>query len=223
MQKSIRSSMLAIFFMVCIFTPMLNAQRTRPEPATEEPIADAYTQAKIDAKENISEIKWLGCGCVGSVYAVGIAYLWGVSPDQSRLIGKSSEYVFTYTKAYKSNVRSIRTTYALIGCSVSGALAVTGCIIAMSQEECDPSCGLDETCADPLGLNSCMENFEGMGCYEPNVGCKSPESCQDEADCATGNNDNCNAGDGCSSGDGCGSSSTSANNSCGGSAEYLTK
>lgn len=211
MQKTVRFSVLIMFFLVCIMAPCLNAQRTRPATATEETFEDAYTQAKIDANEDVSKIQWFGCGC--TVYGVGIAYLWGVKPDETRFIGKSSEYIALYTKAYKQRVRSIRTRYAILGCGVTSLLAMTGCIIAMSQEECDPSCGLDDACADPLGLNSCMENFESSGCYEPGTGCTSPASCQDEADCATSES--------CGTGDGCGSSSSSSN--CGGSADYLTK
>jgi|GEM_PF-3246212 len=219
MRKNIIILIIVSFLVMYVLPSSLYAQRTRPATVTGESDAGAYETARLDAKQDVSAIKWLGCGCIGTLSAVGVAFLWGASPDEGRFVGKSSEYIYTYTRTYKRAVRSYRTKYAMLGCAITGAFATVGCIVAMSQETCDPSCGLDERCADPLGLTGCLENFEGAGCYDANEGCTAPASCQDEIDCATG--DNCGSGTSCSAGEGCSSSSSST--SCGGSAEYLTR
>lgn len=217
MRKGIYVAVIVSFLLMCVLPTSLYAQRTRP--AVNETDAGAYETARMDAREDVSAIKWLGCGCIGTIFAPGIAYLSGASPDEARFVGKSSDYIYTYTRTYKRAVRSYRTKYAMIGCGVTGVFATVGCIIAASQETFDPSCGLDDACADPLGLNGCLESFEGSGCYEPGTGCKAPDGCQDEIDCATG--ESCGSGTSCGSTEGCGSSSSST--SCGGSAEYLTR
>lgn len=166
-----RISVLMIFFVYCISGPLLNAQRTRPEPVSEETIDDAFIQAKLDAQEDVSKVQWFGCGFIGLVYGVGAAYLWGRSPDQARFMGKSSDYIYTYTKEYRSKVRSIRTKYALLGCGVSGAILMVGMIIALSTTECDPSCGLtDNTC---LTDENCST---AEGCSSGDNGCGSSSS-----------------------------------------------
>lgn len=82
---------------------------------------DPCIQAHLDAERQTSDILWLGAGCLFGCLGLGAAYLIEPSPRAMNLVGKSPEYVATYTDCYKDKGRSLQTNKALIGC-IAGAL-----------------------------------------------------------------------------------------------------
>ncbi|HOK22809.1 MAG TPA: hypothetical protein PKU94_02585 [Candidatus Hydrothermia bacterium] len=92
--------------------------------AETEELRNACTQAEFDAKKDVNGTLWLAIGFFGSIFGVGAAYLFEPTPPPSRIMGKSSEYVATYTDCYKVAGKSVQTKSALRGCVVSGVLIV---------------------------------------------------------------------------------------------------
>jgi len=84
--------------------------------------SQAMAQAQVDASNDVSGCLWLGGGFLFGPIVVGAAYVIETSPSATRFLGKSPEYVATYTDAYKKKARSIQTTNALIGCLASSVL-----------------------------------------------------------------------------------------------------
>ncbi|TET47144.1 hypothetical protein E3J62_02355 [candidate division TA06 bacterium] len=93
--------------------------------------------AEAAAEAEVNKLLWLGGGFLLGPVIVIVAMVATPSPPQTRLIGKSPEYVAAYTDAFKAKGKSIQTTQSLIGCLV-GTVATCGCyfiLIAAAETE----------------------------------------------------------------------------------------
>jgi hypothetical protein len=111
---------------VCVLAAAVLAAPVLAQTSETE---EARSAAKADAKRDLSWFPWFAAGCLLNVIGVGISYVVTSTPQTSRLLGKSSEYVDVYTKAYRSSARSIRAKYAWIGC---GVMTATGTVVGAS-------------------------------------------------------------------------------------------
>ena len=117
----------------------------------QQDAVQAAADATADANKAVNKTLWFGAGCVlsgvsfsvpyGYILAIGgIAgsYFYNPAPPPHRLLGKSPEYIATYTSTYKSKRGMGQATWTTIGC-VSGstviAVALVGLIIAVYSEE----------------------------------------------------------------------------------------
>ena len=89
-------------------------------------IKEAIAQAHIDANKDVDEGTYIAMGVLLNVIAVVAVTIFDSSPDPSRLVGKSPEYVKAYTKAYKEKAKSQRMKNTAAGCAASTVLV--GCI-----------------------------------------------------------------------------------------------
>ena len=133
--------------------------------AERTPMADIIAIAERDADQDISDFLWFGGGmclsCFGAscltfsvdptitlaatvltpIVGLGAIYSHQPGPPAERLIGKSPEYVSTYTDAYKSKARSLRTKSAafgvVTGCGVLTGVTVVGCLYFVKELESD--------------------------------------------------------------------------------------
>ena len=105
-----------------------------PVLAAAQEATDAMTQAQIDAAMNSNGMLRMGCGFLFGIFAVGAAYIISTNPPAARLLGKSPQYVSTYSLAYSQKARSIRVTNSVIGCLVG---AVVGAIIWSQAQSSD--------------------------------------------------------------------------------------
>ncbi len=105
--------------------------------------AEAVIAAEQDANKDVNKPFWFGAGCLLSGLfflpppfgyivppsgAVG-TYFYRPAPSASRLIGKSPEYVDTYTSVYKLKRGNIQAQWTsagcLSGCVILGTIAVS--------------------------------------------------------------------------------------------------
>jgi hypothetical protein len=86
--------------------------------------ASAVADAQVDAQANAGGALWFGAGCLFGILGVAAGYLIEPSPPAGRLVGKPSEYVMTYTTAYKSEGKSLQGKHAIYGC-LAGTVAYT--------------------------------------------------------------------------------------------------
>ena len=84
----------------------------------------AMAAAERDAQADVNKPIWFCVGCFGLIGLVA-SYVYTPSPPTSRFIGKSSEYVQTYTTAYSTKAKSIQTRQAITGC-------VAGCLVGVA-------------------------------------------------------------------------------------------
>ena len=100
--------------LVCalILEPVLALAQQKAE------IEEARVAAETDAKANINTALWFGAGCLSGYTGLLIAYVYQPSPPASRLLGKSPEYVATYTDVYKDTAKRIQVKWAWTGCLV---------------------------------------------------------------------------------------------------------
>ena len=116
---------------VMVFIPfMVNAQET-----ISEEIAQAIAQAEADAESDINTLLWIGAGCFFSFLGVGAAYLIAPNPKVTRLLGKSPEYVATYTEAYKKKGKSLQGRCALLGCVLGLPIAILSFLLTLRIEQ----------------------------------------------------------------------------------------
>lgn len=115
---------------------------------------DICTQAAIDAKSDVKSWLWIGAGCVFNLLGVGAAYLYKPVPPPERLLGKSPEYVDSYTECYTKQARRSQADKAWIGCGVSGGVSlVAGTILIIALvNEASTSCS--DAAGDACG-NAC--------------------------------------------------------------------
>lgn len=141
---------IVLFTAILILTTPFQSMAQRGVNDDKGNLQDAERFGEMDAENDVNTMKWLGCGCIGLAIGVGIAYFALPSPPQERLIGKSSDYVWLYTGAYKAKARSKQLKYSLIGCGITSTIAgIVGIVLAAhacSETACepiDPSCGLE--------------------------------------------------------------------------------
>jgi len=82
-------------------------------------VQEAVIEAEAQADRDTSKLLWFAVGCIGSLIGIAIASLIDSRPPQAALLGKSPEYVASYTDAYSRRCKSIRTKYGLYGCGTS--------------------------------------------------------------------------------------------------------
>ena len=89
---------------------------------------DACREGEMSADSETSGTLWFAAGCCVGGVGVLLAYVIKPDPPASRLIGKSPEYVASFTDCYRTKAKSIQTSNAWYGC---GALAVGYLIYAL--------------------------------------------------------------------------------------------
>lgn len=76
---------------------------------------DACRTAEMDADQETSGTLWFVAGCGLGILGVIGAYVIKPSPPASKLVGKSPEYVASYSDCYQAKAKSIQTTNAWYG------------------------------------------------------------------------------------------------------------
>jgi len=97
---------------------MLLALPTLAEISSSQ-VEDARIEAEAQATKDTSKVLWFVVGCVGGIIGIAVATLIEAKAPQAVLLGKSPDYVASYTDAYTRKCKSIRTTYGLYGCGAS--------------------------------------------------------------------------------------------------------
>jgi len=89
---------------------------------------DAERDAESDANKTI----WFIAGCCGGIVGLIIAYAIEPSPPAVKLLGKSPEYVATYTDCYKAKRKSIQTKTAMTGCGITTVVYLALYVVALA-------------------------------------------------------------------------------------------
>ena len=90
-------------------------------------------QAKIDAQKDENSEMWCIGGCCLGFTAVGAAYIVEPSPPETRLLGKSSEYVAYYKDCYRKETKRIRTRNAWKGFIVQAGVSALYILLVFTQ------------------------------------------------------------------------------------------
>ena len=96
--------------------------------AQPSPSEQAAADAKTDAKLYVSPFAWGAYGFACACLAIPHANLIDPNLPIDRIIGKSPEYVDTYTHVFRQHAKRRRLQAAAIGCGISaviGALTFT--------------------------------------------------------------------------------------------------
>lgn len=100
---------------------------------TDEEMTKIIAEAEADAESDVDTAKWTMAGCLFNYLAVQKAHKSAPSPDPSRLLGKSPEYVKVYTKAYKEKAQAIQAKHAMVGCFIVVTIEVIVVIIVVTK------------------------------------------------------------------------------------------
>jgi len=159
-----RITAIAAAFLIFVGPIIIHAQMTETEENKEStesapPDPDICLQAQADAKQDLKSWLWIGAGCVFHLLGVGAAYLVKSGPPPERLIGKSVEYVNSYTECYVKQARKSQGGSAWIGCGVAGGVyLITGTILMIAaansaSNACSDACsGVTIDCTPSLSL-----------------------------------------------------------------------
>ena len=99
--------------------------------------AEAIVAAERDAQNDVNGTLWFLGGCLGGVIGVIFAYAVKPAPPATRLLGKSPEYVATYTDVYSESAKKHQTNNALGGCAVNAIATVVYVVIVIAALEDD--------------------------------------------------------------------------------------
>ena len=93
--------------------------------------AEAIAAAEQDASANVNTTLWFWGGCAGGVLVFLFSHIHEPSPPASALLGKSPEYVASYTDAYQAKARKLQTSRAMWGCVTGGVISglAYGCLV----------------------------------------------------------------------------------------------
>ena len=122
------------------------------EETRAEAIEAAVAAAKSDAENDVISPLWFGAGCAlsaiwfflplpiysGCVIApAGLAgsYFYQPAPPTERLVGKTPEYVDTYTSTYKSQRGNEQFAWAATGCLTGGGAVALIIYLLVAAEE----------------------------------------------------------------------------------------
>jgi hypothetical protein len=97
---------------------------------TSEKEGDPLPVARRKAARDVNKVLWLGVGCCAGPGGILIGYVAAPSPPATAFIGKSPEYVDTYTAAYKAKAKSLQAKYSLYGCVGATIIWAVGSCIA---------------------------------------------------------------------------------------------
>ncbi|MCY3740676.1 MAG: hypothetical protein OXH00_06630 [Candidatus Poribacteria bacterium] len=90
---------------------------------------DVDTAAEQDAGYDVRKVHWFFIGFCGNILGILIASVYEPTPPASRLLGKSPEYVASYTDSYKETGRRIQVNQARIGLLIVFGLAILFTVI----------------------------------------------------------------------------------------------
>ena len=108
--------------------------------AQQSVVLDAKLAAKRDADADVNLIHWrliglfggfLG-GCLLGSVMVASAYIQVPPPPADRFIGKSPEYILTYTDAYESRKRDLQVQNTAGGC-LAGSVASAFIVMSLTR------------------------------------------------------------------------------------------
>lgn len=105
--------------------------------------ATACMDAEAAAASQTSGGSWFAIGCLLTWVGWLIAYAMEPAPPATALLGKSPEYVATYTDCYKRKAKDLRSKNAMIGCLVGTAMWIVinvvlyTIVLAEEEEEYD--------------------------------------------------------------------------------------
>jgi len=105
-----------------------------PYQALAQESAQAAIQARMDAQRDANGTMWFVLGCLFGIFPLIIAYAINPNPPAGRLMGKSPDYVATYTEIYSSEVKNTRTSSTLWGCLVGTAIEVVFWVIYFTAQ-----------------------------------------------------------------------------------------
>ena len=96
-------------------------------------IEQASADARSDAKQNVSPFAWGAYGFACSIVALPHAFLGTPEVPFERLIGKSPDYVNTYTRVYQQSAKRRRLQSAAIGCGLGVGVSTFTNLILLPQ------------------------------------------------------------------------------------------
>ena len=124
MKSSFQVSVFLIAVMFFCMTSFSFAQRGNRIPNTTNGMLQARMDAQQDAQADANPFLWSAGTCVlasvgscllGSVGVIG-ANAYKPTPSPERLIGKSPQYIASYTKAYQTKAKRLQMRASAIGC-----------------------------------------------------------------------------------------------------------
>lgn len=90
-----------------IISTQLFAQSTDKEQGLKDGAADAAT--------DVSGVLWIGIGCCTGGFSYLYPEIWDLAVPQTKVIGKSPEYVEAYNASYRAEKKSTIQTNSCIG------------------------------------------------------------------------------------------------------------
>ena len=89
--------------------------------------AQAIADAKKDASQDTNAMNWYLFGCLGvglcSPIIVGASFVYTPRVPTDRLVGKSPEYITSYTQTYQKERKSVQVKATIGGCLSSNTVA----------------------------------------------------------------------------------------------------
>ena len=117
-------------------TPLVvQAQDIVDEAQVVQHEGDPCVTAHRDATMHINKGTWFLIGCLAGLVGWIIAYAIEPNPPAAALVGKSPQYVATYTDCYKSKGKSLQSGAALTGCLIGTAVSVLLWVVVLAAED----------------------------------------------------------------------------------------
>ena len=91
------------------------------------------------ARAAVNGSMWLAIGCLGWLPGLVVAYVYQPVPPATQLLGKSPEFVASYTDAYKATAKRTQVSKAWMGCIASTIITSVALGVVYGSEWFDDS------------------------------------------------------------------------------------
>lgn len=133
-------------------------------------IQQASAEARTDAHHDVNCLPWFTCGLLFLDIPVIVGFFAVSGPPLERMIGKSPDYVWAYTREYRATRRTLQVRYAGAGCLITTTVVSIVLITTASSggcgDPCNPTCN-GPNCSDETGClnssSSCASSSNSCG------------------------------------------------------------
>ena len=96
--------------------------------------SNAFTQAEIDAKNDVNRSLWVKEGFTSGSLTNKLANSLIPNPRIENVLGRTDDYIIAYNDCYKKEAQKLQNSYARIGCCGQVLIGTALIILAVSSD-----------------------------------------------------------------------------------------
>jgi hypothetical protein len=113
--KSFSITFFVLFLALTVNNMAQNNNSSDLKNTNQDEITKGAADGERDAKEDVSGVLWIGVGCCTGGFSWLYPEIFDMSVPQTKIVGKSADYVQSYMASYRAEKKSKIQTNSCIG------------------------------------------------------------------------------------------------------------